>query len=254
MDTTSSGSTVTRNGLGARGIDRIERVNSSGTTVGYPLYDGHGNMVATLAKAATSYSLGDQRAYDAWGVIRQGATSGDPKGRYRANLGHVEDDESGLTYMRERYYEAASGRFVSEDPGRDGWNWLTYCSNNPVNLSDPSGKLGVGDANDLKSLVLQVLQTFGFEGTTPKLLDICLAYFEKIALCATLEGLSDNLLAVGLAGLGGAGVFQNPYAAGLAGLAAFSGLALNLFAKLAAIIVTRDFIVELWLYAVEEGE
>ncbi|MBN9502280.1 MAG: hypothetical protein J0H02_10950 [Armatimonadetes bacterium] len=32
--------TVTLNGLGARGIDRIERVNSSGTTVGYPLYDG----------------------------------------------------------------------------------------------------------------------------------------------------------------------------------------------------------------------
>ncbi|MBN9501361.1 MAG: hypothetical protein J0H02_06270 [Armatimonadetes bacterium] len=89
VDTTSSGSTVTRNGLGARGIDRIERVNSSGTTVGYPLYDGHGNMVATLGKSGASYSIGDQRAYDAWWVIRQGATSGDPKGRYCANLGHV---------------------------------------------------------------------------------------------------------------------------------------------------------------------
>ncbi|MBN9501359.1 MAG: hypothetical protein J0H02_06260 [Armatimonadetes bacterium] len=62
-NTTSSGSTVTRNGLGARGIDRIERVNSSGTTVGYPLYDGHGNM----GKSGSSYSPGDQRAYDAWG-------------------------------------------------------------------------------------------------------------------------------------------------------------------------------------------
>ena len=58
LDTTSSGSTVTRNGLGARGIDRIERVNSSGTTVGYPLYDGHGNMVATLGKSGSSYFAG----------------------------------------------------------------------------------------------------------------------------------------------------------------------------------------------------
>ena len=73
----SSSTVVTRNGLGARGIDRIERVGTS-TTVGYPIYDAHGNMVATLGKSGSSYSLGDQRSYDAWGVIRSGNTTGDP--------------------------------------------------------------------------------------------------------------------------------------------------------------------------------
>ena len=84
-------------------------------------------------------SLGDQRAYDAWGVIRQGAASGDPKGRYCANLGHVEDDESGLTYMRDRYCEASAGRFVREDSARDGINWFTYARNVPTMGVDPNG-------------------------------------------------------------------------------------------------------------------
>lgn len=139
-DTVASGIIVTRNTLGARGIDRIERVDSSATTIGYPLYDGHGNMVATLAKSGSSFTVNDQRTYDAWGVIRSGNTTGDPKGRYVANLGHVDDDESGLTYMRARYYESGSGRFLCEDPARDGINWFSYCNNNPISLVDATGK------------------------------------------------------------------------------------------------------------------
>ncbi len=47
--------------------------------------------------------------------MRAQQNAGDPKLRYCANLGHNQDDESGLIYMRARYYEPASGRFVSED-------------------------------------------------------------------------------------------------------------------------------------------
>jgi hypothetical protein len=32
------------------------------------------------------------------------------------------------------------GRFVSEDPARDGANWLVYCRNNPTNLGDTTGR------------------------------------------------------------------------------------------------------------------
>ncbi len=252
---TETPSAVTRNTLGARGIDRIERVNSSGTTIGYPLYDGHGNMVATLAKSGSGFNVNDQRSYDAWGIIRSGNTTGDPKGRYVAKIGHVDDDESGLTYMRARYYEAHSGRFVSQDPAMDHWNWFVYCYNNPTNLVDPNGKLGVGDSSDINSLILQVLRAFGFQGTTPKLLDIVLAYVEKISLCLSIELVGDNLLAIGMLGMGGAGVFtQGPWAAGVAGVAALGGMMISIFAKLAAIIVTRDLIVELWLYSAETGE
>jgi hypothetical protein len=52
----------------------------------------------------------------------------------------VQDDESGLTYMRARYYEPWTGRFVSEDPSMDGYNWYRYCENDPVNRADANGK------------------------------------------------------------------------------------------------------------------
>lgn len=32
------------------------------------------------------------------------------------------------------------GRFISEDPAKDGLNWFVYCRNNPVNLVDRDGK------------------------------------------------------------------------------------------------------------------
>ena len=31
-----------------------------------------------------------------------------------------------------RYYDQSTGRFLSEDPARDGANWYAYCANNPL--------------------------------------------------------------------------------------------------------------------------
>lgn len=62
-----------------------------------------------------------------------------PSQRYCANLGHVEDEESDLIYMRARYYEPWSGRFVSEDPARDRSNWYLYSNNKPSLLVDFTG-------------------------------------------------------------------------------------------------------------------
>ncbi len=113
------------------------------TTATYPLYDTHGNMVATLTKNAsgTSWNVRNERSYDVWGGVRSGAATGGPKGRYCANLGHVQDDESGLIYMRARYYEPSTGRFISEDPAMDGGNWYVYCNSNPLRFVDDSGKI-----------------------------------------------------------------------------------------------------------------
>ncbi|RIJ94278.1 MAG: hypothetical protein DCC45_12955 [Armatimonadetes bacterium] len=56
-------------------------------------------------------------------------------------LGHKQDDESGLLYMRARYYEPWTGRFVTEDPALDGWNWFVYAGNEPVSKVDATGRL-----------------------------------------------------------------------------------------------------------------
>ena len=114
-------------------------------------------MVATLTKNGTGCSIGDARAFDAWGNILSGAGSGDPKGRYCANLGHKQDDESGLTYMRARYYEATSGRFISEDPAKKGANWYCYACDDPIGKVDASGK----DGEDVGGLFAILWSIFG---------------------------------------------------------------------------------------------
>lgn len=154
--------TITRYAIGARGIDRI----SVNAVKSYPLYDGHGNMVATLATNGTAFTLGNQRSYGAWGEVRQGASTGDPKGRYCANLGHKHDDESGLIYMRARYYEPARGRFVSEDPAMDGFNWYVLGRDNPQCNVDFSGKDVYSEAFaiGLVAALVQTLTAWGAEG------------------------------------------------------------------------------------------
>jgi RHS repeat-associated protein len=58
------------------------------------------------------------------------------------SLGHPSEDETGLVYMRARYYDPAVGRFASEDPARDGGNWLAYCEGSPITQVDRSGTFG----------------------------------------------------------------------------------------------------------------
>ncbi|MBK9693454.1 MAG: RHS repeat-associated core domain-containing protein [Gemmatimonadetes bacterium] len=55
--------------------------------------------------------------------------------------GREYDSESGLYYMRARYYDPALGRWISEDPIgiAGGLNVYAYAGNDPVNLTDPSG-------------------------------------------------------------------------------------------------------------------
>jgi RHS repeat-associated protein len=51
------------------------------------------------------------------------------------------DAQTGLYYVRARWYDPFLGRFLSEDPIglAGGMNEYTYAVNDPVNLSDPSG-------------------------------------------------------------------------------------------------------------------
>lgn len=78
---------------------------------------------------------------------------GDPFGRARVQVaevaqpirlpGHYADDEFGfaLHYNRHRFYDPATGRYVSPDPigVAGGLNLYQYVSNDPVNRADPLG-------------------------------------------------------------------------------------------------------------------
>ena len=44
-----------------------------------------------------------------------------------------------MYYFNARWYDAETGKFVTQDPARDGINWYAYCLNNPLKYFDPLG-------------------------------------------------------------------------------------------------------------------
>ena len=115
-----------------------------GTAYGY-LYNLQGDVVALVNGSGTKVV---EYTYDAWGKStgKTGTMAGTlgtvQPFRYR---GYVWDEETGLYYLRSRYYKPEWCRFVSADSQlskRDyftGLNLFAYCGNNPVNKADPNG-------------------------------------------------------------------------------------------------------------------
>ena len=98
-----------------------------------------GDVVAILdenGNAVVSYG------YDAWGAPlwctgELAETLGKVQPfRYR---GYVFDEETGLYYLRSRYYNPRWGRFVNADGAIIQKNLFAYCSNGPIVGYDPSG-------------------------------------------------------------------------------------------------------------------
>ena len=74
--------------------------------------------------------------YDAYGNELSRDLSDENPFRY---CGEYYDTETGLIYLRARYYDPSVGRFTSLDPIKDGLNWYAYCNCNPVMLVDSNG-------------------------------------------------------------------------------------------------------------------
>ena len=90
--------------------------------------DAQGNITATFD-------------YTPYGTIALGTPSNGP-----GYTGHVDDPETNLIYMQHRYYDAATGHFISVDPvaptaaNTFNFNRYDYTSNNPINHIDPDGR------------------------------------------------------------------------------------------------------------------
>jgi RHS repeat-associated protein len=107
----------------------------------YYHYDALGstrNLSGDTGAVLASYT------YGAFGNLRLMKGSSDNTLKF---TGEQTDDETGLIYLRARYYDPEVGRFVTKDPfpGFDNdvqsINRYVYVQNNPANLDDPSGKL-----------------------------------------------------------------------------------------------------------------
>ncbi len=90
------------------------------------IIDSSGNLVQTYR-------------YDSFGnILNQTGTLEQPF----TFTGREFDEETGLYYYRARYYDPRIGRFLQQDPIWNN-NLYSYCGNNPLNLIDPYGLVGM---------------------------------------------------------------------------------------------------------------
>ena len=108
----------------------IARKNQNGD-IGKFIKNEHGDVTNVIGETASN-----TYKYEPWGTITAKTGTLDNPIRYS---GEYYDDESGLIYLRNRYYDPSLRRFISVDPAKDGLNWYAYCGNNPVNYWDPTG-------------------------------------------------------------------------------------------------------------------
>ncbi len=103
----------------------------------FPLYDNTGNCLALTNEAGAVITA---FAYTPQGLKTAVGTDTSFPYTYVGGLG-VMDDGSGIYFMRNRSYDAVTGRFLQRDPlcYVDGPNLYLYASNNPVSLVDPQG-------------------------------------------------------------------------------------------------------------------
>lgn len=109
----------------------------SAETVTYYYTNEQGTPLATTDAAGVILTVVDYRSFgsQALGTPQQGP----------GYTGHINDTDSGLVYMQQRYYDPVTGRFVSVDPVAvrqigDNFNRYWYANNNPYRFKDPDGR------------------------------------------------------------------------------------------------------------------
>ena len=116
----------------------IEQITLSGTSpTGATRYYHHDQQGSTRALTDQTGHPTATYTYDAYGKPTNPAAATDNPFLY---TGQYTDNESGLQYLRARYYDPTTGQLTSRDPLEAVTRQpYTYAADNPLNGSDPSG-------------------------------------------------------------------------------------------------------------------
>lgn len=112
-------------------------------TISYVHTDGVGSPIARSSNAVAT--PGPYTRYEPYGNSTAAGPAPSPIGF----TGHVNDVDTGLTYMQQRYYDPLAGRFLSvdsitTDEGMSlSFGRYHYANNNPYKYKDPDGRQAV---------------------------------------------------------------------------------------------------------------
>lgn len=150
----------------------------------------------TEASTSTS-SVTDSYEYDAFGNVLNKTGSTPNTMLYR---GEQFDADFGLYYLRARYYNPLTGRFMSRDPNEGTLiipatlHKYFYTGGDPVNRVDPRGRALEDDlALDVRSLTQSEAYAARELGVTRKILGIAI---HGVKAAANLEGNPDIWISI----------------------------------------------------------
>ena len=134
----NSGNVLARYTQGA-GVDRPLAESRSGVTS----YYDQGGLDSVSSLSNSSGALANTYVFDSFGQTT--ASTGTLTNPFQYT-GREFDSETGVYFYRARYYDAKTGRFISEDPSgfEGGMDFYAYTGNNPATLTDPFGLQGPG--------------------------------------------------------------------------------------------------------------
>jgi RHS repeat-associated protein len=195
----------------------LEQIDRAGVVTWFH----HDQLGSTRTLTSTSGAVVGTATYDAYGNLTASTGKLSPFGF----SGEYTDAETGFVYLRARYYDPATGQFLSRDP----LVALTHApysdaSGNPLNLSDPSG-LGCGGswwqrhrraiAITVAVVALVVVASF----VVPIAIDLLAAQLSAAAAAAAGTGTIDVGVAAAASGAGALAAAER--VGGEAGSAAF---------------------------------
>ena len=123
------------------GIGLVSRTDAGNNQSFYD-FDGTGSTAGLTGQAGTELNSYNYRPF---GEDFYEVETVDNFFEYIGQWG-ITEEANGLDFMRARYYDSHSGRFVAIDPigfqGNDS-NFYRYVNNDPVNFIDPEGTAGI---------------------------------------------------------------------------------------------------------------
>ena len=126
----------------------------SGTTKRLVAHTNARGDVVSLTDKTSGYPIVATYRYGPWGELlsAEGTCAGQP---IRC-AGYYHDAETGLYYLKGRYYSPGLGRFLTRDPARESPSY-DYAGGNPLSFVDPSGLVEQPAEDDASGTVVMIV-------------------------------------------------------------------------------------------------